>query len=47
MALESRFVVARGGGAREWDGWGIWGWWMQTFTFGMDGQCTSQVTVCD
>ena len=24
---------------KEWDGWGVWGWWMQTVTFGMDRQC--------
>ena len=23
---------------REWDGRGVWDWWMQTVTFGMDGQ---------
>ena len=26
------------GGGREWDGWGVWGFGMQTVTFGMDGQ---------
>ena len=31
-------MVVRGGGEREWDGWGAWGWWMQTVMFGMDGQ---------
>ena len=36
MAIERRFGVA--GGGREWDGWGVWGWWMQTVTFGMDRQ---------
>ena len=30
---DCRLVVARG---REWDG--VWGWWSQTITFGMDGQ---------
>ena len=35
--IESRLVVLRGV-VREWDGWGVWGWWMQTVTFGMDGQ---------
>ena len=28
----------QGGGVREWDGWGVWGWWMQTITFRMDKQ---------
>ena len=23
---------------REWDGQGVWGWWIQTVTFGVDGQ---------
>ena len=22
----------------KWEGWGVWGWLMQTLTFGMDGQ---------
>ena len=26
------------GGRREWDGRGVWGWCMQTVTFGMDGK---------
>ena len=33
--MESRFVVARAGGwgrRREWNGQGVWGWWMQTVT---------------
>lgn len=25
------------GGEREWEGWGVWGGWMQTAYFGMDG----------
>ena len=25
-------------GGREWEGWGVRGWWMQTVTFGTDGQ---------
>ena len=29
---------SQGGGGREWDGWAVWGFWMQTVTFGMDGQ---------
>ena len=36
-------LVARGEG-------GIWGWWIQTVTFGMDEHgfyCTTQGTVCD
>ena len=28
----------QGGMGRQWDGWGVWLWWMQTATFGMDGQ---------
>ena len=38
--MESRLVVAGGGGewGKEWDGWGVWGWWIQTVAFGMDGQ---------
>ena len=24
--MENRLVVARGGGEREWEGWGVWGW---------------------
>ena len=34
MAKESRLVVPR----REWDGWVVQGFWMQTVIFGMDGQ---------
>ena len=26
------------GEGREWDEQGVWGFWMQTVTFGMDGQ---------
>ena len=37
MDMESRLVVA-GGERREWDGQGVWGWQMQTLTFGMDKQ---------
>ena len=36
--MESRLVVPMVGGGKEWDGWGVWGWWMQTVIFGMDGQ---------
>ena len=25
-------------GGREWDGQGVWGWWVKTVTLGMDGQ---------
>lgn len=25
-----QLVVARGGGGRESDRWGVWGWWMPT-----------------
>ena len=32
-----------GGGEKEWDGWGVWGWWIQTVTFGIDGQWGSTV----
>ena len=41
-----RLVVASGGGGkgREWDGPGVWGWWMQTITFGMDRQWTPTVS---
>ena len=28
----------QGGGEREWDGRGVWGWRMQIVTFGMDKQ---------
>ena len=28
----------QGVGRWEWDGWGVWGWWMQIIIFGMDGQ---------
>ena len=28
----------QGGGGREWDGQGVWGWQMQTITFRMDRQ---------
>ena len=45
--MEIRLVVA-GGEARRWDGWGVWGWWMQTF--GMDGRWASTVQhrkLCD
>ena len=28
----------QGGGEKGQDGWGVWGWWMQTVTFRMDGQ---------
>ena len=27
-----------GGGRRKWDGWGVWGWLMQTTTFRIDNQ---------
>ena len=37
MDMESRLVVPRGEG-REWDGWGVWGWWIQTIAFGMGKQ---------
>ena len=40
MAKESRFVVP---GGREWDGQAVWGFWMQTVVFGMDGQWGSTV----
>ena len=28
----------QGGWGREWDGRGVWDWWIQTVKFGMDGQ---------
>ena len=28
----------QGGVGREWGGQGVWGWWMQMVTFGMDEQ---------
>ena len=28
----------QGRGGREWDGWGVWSWQMQTITFRMDEQ---------
>ena len=36
--IENRLVVAKVGGAREWDGLGVWSWQMQTITFSMDKQ---------
>ena len=27
-----------GGVGKKWDGWGVWGWQMQTITFRMDEQ---------
>ena len=27
-----------GGGGREWDGWGVWGWYVQTIKFRMEKQ---------
>ena len=35
--MENR-LVGKGGGAREQDGLGVWGWQMQTITFRMDKQ---------
>ena len=35
-AKESSLVAAREGG-RVWDGHGVWGWWIQSVTLGMDG----------
>ena len=35
MDLENRLVVAYSEG-RESDGWGAWGYWMQTTAFGRD-----------
>ena len=26
------------GEGKEWDGWQVWGWWIQTVMFGMNGQ---------
>ena len=52
-AKESRNAAGcQRGEGREWDGQGVWGWWMLTVTFGMDGPlmgscCTVQRTVCD
>ena len=28
---------------REWNEWGVLGWWIQTVTFGIDGQCVPTV----
>ena len=28
----------QGQGGWEWDGLGVWSWWIQTVTLGMDGQ---------
>ena len=28
----------QGEARREWDGLGVWGWWMQTITFRLDKQ---------
>ena len=43
-AKESRLVVTQGKEARKGVGWtGVWGCWMQTVTFGMDGQWASNV----
>ena len=36
--MENRLVVAKGEVGREWDGWGVWGWEMQTIVFRMDKQ---------
>ena len=35
--------ICQGGGGREWDRWGVCGWWMQTVTMGMDGEWSSTV----
>ena len=29
--------ICQGGWEREGDGWGVWGWWIQTITFRTDG----------
>ena len=29
---------SQGGKRREWDGWAVWGFWMQTVMYGMDEQ---------
>lgn len=34
MAKESTLMIAGGGGGRDWDGWGVSGWYMQIITFG-------------
>lgn len=34
-AKESRRVLPRGG---DWEGWGVWGWQVQTVTCGRDGR---------
>ena len=34
-AKESRRVLPRGG---DWEGWGVWGWRVQTVTCGRDGR---------
>ena len=36
MDMENRLVVA--GAGRVVNGWGVQGLWMQTVTYGMDGQ---------
>ena len=49
IAKESRLVVARGE-ERGVKWLGVWGWWMQTLIFGMNGKksyCTAQGTVYD
>ena len=28
----------QGGRGREWDGWGIWGWWIANYYIRMDKQ---------
>ena len=33
----------QGWAVRERDGQGVWGWWIQTVTFGTDGQCALTV----
>ena len=38
MAKVSRHVVPRRGWGREWDGWGVQGFWIQIVIYGMDGQ---------
>ena len=42
MDMKSRPVFSRGRG-EEWDGWRVCGWWIQTVTFGTNGQWAPNV----
>ena len=48
---EQPFDCQGWGSGRKWGGWGVWVWWIQSVTFGMDGQWGPTMwhggTVCD